>query len=256
MEKQLTLLEKNAEEFGAFVSEFKNLVTRCVENNAHMETDEFGEAIASLVVDASGFGIQYGLNHKFKRCDSKYVKSTVNYVNIIDLDLSFRHLIKALMLVYKHVIECKKIFICSDNLLVKPNLNLHSIYFSKRWIPGTLTNTKYTWPKYQFDTQALNKPRPSIHRQAIPVSLVFSMLPNLYPVLSREVVITLTREIIFDTSKHKSKHSNITYIGIVDTHIKTVEHTNIVNVCLNSYSRYTRILVGQLMQHLFEIVKK
>ncbi|BCL65640.1 30S ribosomal protein S2 [uncultured bacterium] len=227
-----------------------DLLTKIIGGDIKINSNDFNESISELSILAQEYGLQYGFNYKLRRCNSQYILKTENGINIINLEISFKNLFRGLVEIQKSISEFRKFIICGS---INIDTQLSSILHTNTWVPGTLTNSTFTLNKYNFGDRLNTK---NLIKNSIPISLVLSLSASSYKVISREVLNTLTHEIIFDISKGKRKTKNLQLIGLVDTNVNTIEHTNIINVCFNSSSRYLKKLMGRLLNTLFNCVQK
>lgn len=226
------------------------LLTKIISGEVKLDSEEFNLDIKELSNMSREYGLHYGFNYKLRRCDSQYILSTENGINIINTELSFRNLFRGLVEIQKAISEFKKFIICGQ---INIDTQLSSVLHTNIWVPGTLTNSTFTLNKYNFGDRLNTK---SLIKNSVPVSLILSLSSKCYKVISREVINTLNREIIFDISKGKRKTKNLQLIGFVDTNVKTVDHTNVMNICFNSSSRYLKKLISRLLNTLFSCVQK
>jgi hypothetical protein len=238
-------------EFGIFLTKFINFFSNILNGTVTINSDIYNEQIAELVIYANEYGIQYGLNHRLRRCNSDFILRTENQINIINLNISFKNLINGLIELQKSIVECKKVFICGSITL---KTSITNILHIETWIPGTLTNVQYAIQKYKFGSRFQSSKQ--IVKNSIPVSVIFSLNPKSYNIIIREVLNILTKEVIYDVNSGRRRQLNISYIGIIDTNINDKQHTNVTNVCLNSYSRYTKKLLSALLNYLFDHIAK
>lgn len=236
--------------FAVLLEKSCELLKKIISGDTKINSDDFNVSISELALLAQEYGLQYGFNYRLRRCDSQYILRTENGINIINLETSFRNLFRGLIEIQKSISEFRKFIICGS---INIDTQLSSILHTNVWVPGTLTNSMFTLNKYNFGEKLNTK---NLVKNSIPISLVFSLSASSYKVISREVLNTLNREIIFDISKGKRKTKNLYLIGFVDTNINTIAHTNIINVCFNSHSRYLKKLVDRLLNTLFKCVQK
>lgn len=236
--------------FETVIDKSCDLLTKIISGDVKLNSNDFNNCIIELSILAQEYGLQYGFNYRLRRCDSQYILKTENGINIINLEISFKNLFRGLIEIQKSISEFRKFIICGP---INIDTQLSSILHTNVWVPGTLTNNMFTLNKYNFGDRLNTK---NLIKNSVPISLVLSLSAGSYKVISREVLNTLNHEIIFDISKGKRKTKNLQLIGFVDTNINTINHTNIINVCFNSSSRYLKKLLGRLLNTLFNCVQK
>ena len=198
---------------------------------------EFVQMFDQCIELMDQLGLHYGHFVKSRKCDKSYINKTRYSVNLIDLKKSYENLLKSHILLYQQLLNNKNIlFVSKRSYSFLEDNKIPNICSIKKWIGGTITNSKHVLPSYKCKT----------YDNAYGyMSLIYLLDANSAGILSKEVI-----------SYNRISDNKITLHMLTDTNVQFNIAYEVIPILLNDESPYFKSFVGAAIELLINIYIK
>ena len=207
----------------------KNDNFNCVkdENNIKM----FDECVNDLIL----LGLHYGHSVKHRKCENKFIKGTQYSVSLINMKISYLNFLYSIFILYKHLMSNKNVlFVTKKNFDFLNNCKFPNICSIKKWIGGTLTNSKFVLSSYGC----------KIYDSSYGyISLIYLLNVSDSSILSKEVV-----------KYNENDKNKVNLYLISDTNMQFISNYSIVPILFNDESPYFKIFINNTMTKVLDLL--
>ena len=221
----------------------KNFIDLLLKKDIHDTHDfESYEDFHQCVELLTTLGLHYGHYIRRRKCANKFIKGTEYLVSLIDMKVSYSNFLNSLIKLFHQIVNNKNVlFISKKKFSFLKNYSFPNVCSIKKWIGGTLTNSKYVLGCYKCKVY---------ESSAGYISMIYLLNPDNSFVTSKEVAnYNEKREFV------KGKPTVSLYL-ISDTDMRFTYDHSIIPILLNDESPYFRSFVNYSISQILEISKK